>query len=294
MGFIYIILGTLMWSVDTLIRYPLLNFVQPDTIVFIEHGFLVLYLIPLLFINRFQFNRISLRSVFSFFIIGVIGSAISTLAFTKAFSLINPSLVILLQKLQPLIAISLSSVVLKEKINPKFYLYAPLAFVGAFLVSYPDIAPVFQNADNTGVVTGYVLTLVAVVGWGASTVFGKSLAAQNFSETEIMTGRFAFGFLFLAAYSTGYGALPTSAITIEVYLKILVMVLISGLLGMYLYYKGLKLLTAHSSAIAELFFPLTAVVINWVFLNKTLSAIQILGAVVLIAASMALQRQPKN
>ncbi|MGZ3691663.1 MAG: DMT family transporter [Pseudobdellovibrio sp.] len=294
MGFIYIILGTLMWSVDTLVRYPLLNFMQADTIVFIEHCFLVLYLVPLLFINKFQFHRLNTRALFSFFIIGVIGSAVSTLAFTKAFTLINPSLVILLQKLQPLVAISLSALILKEKINPKFYIYAPLAFIGAFLVSYPDIAPLFQNTENTGVVIGYVLTLLAVVGWGASTVFGKALARQEFNETEIMTGRFVFGFLFLSAYSTSFGALPTTSITIEIYLKILVMVLLSGLFGMYLYYKGLKLISAHSSAIAELFFPLTAVVINWVFLNKTLSAVQIFGGALLIVASVLLQRQPKN
>ena len=35
MGFLFVILGTLMWSLDTLIRYPLLATLRPDTMVFV-------------------------------------------------------------------------------------------------------------------------------------------------------------------------------------------------------------------------------------------------------------------
>jgi uncharacterized membrane protein len=115
MPFLYIALGTFMWSLDTLIRYPLLASVRPDTMVFIEHSFLVLYFLPLLFINKFDFKKINRSAILGFVVIGMLGSAASTLAFTKAFSLINPSLVILLQKLQPLVVILLSAALLKKK-----------------------------------------------------------------------------------------------------------------------------------------------------------------------------------
>lgn len=290
MGLLFIILGTLMWSLDTLIRYPLLGVIKPDTLVLVEHFFLVVYLLPLLFINKFQFNKLKSHHLLPFFVIGVLGSAASTLAFTKAFSLINPSLVILLQKLQPIVAISLSSLILKEKISAGFVKYASLAFFGAFLVSYPDIEPLFKNTENNNVLIGYLLTLLAVIGWGASTVFGKQLSKQNFSETEIMSGRFLFGFLFLIIFSFSYGTLPNSSLNLEIYVKILIMVFISGLIGMYLYYKGLKKLTAHTTAIAELFFPLSAIIINWIFLNKTLVPIQFIGAFVLILSSILMQK----
>ena len=110
MAFFYIALGTFMWSLDTLIRYPLLGSVRPETMVFIEHSFLVLYFLPLLFINKFDFKKLNRSAILGFVVIGMLGSAASTLAFTKAFSLVNPSLVILLQKLQPLVVILLSSV----------------------------------------------------------------------------------------------------------------------------------------------------------------------------------------
>jgi drug/metabolite transporter (DMT)-like permease len=224
----------------------------------------------------------------------MIGSAASTLAFTKAFSLINPSLVILLQKLQPFIAILLSSLMLKERIHKTFYVCALPAFLGAFLLSYKDIAPVFTGSLEAGVTLGYVLTLVAVIGWGASTVFGKNLSTRGFAEPEIMAGRFIFGFVLLSAYCAVQGSLPTAEINLEVYIKILIMVIISGLIGMYFYYKGLKTLPAHVAAVAELFFPLSAVTINWIFLGKTLDALQIAGAVLLVGSSLLLQKLNKS
>jgi drug/metabolite transporter (DMT)-like permease len=296
MPFLYIALGTFMWSLDTLIRYPLLGSVRPDTMVFIEHGFLVIYFLPLLLINKFNFKKLNKSAILGFVIIGMLGSAASTLAFTKAFSLINPSLVILLQKLQPLVVILLSAVLLKEKISKNFFVFGGLAFVGAFLISYPDIAPLlnysFSDLLNLqqGLVLGYALTLFAVVGWGASTVFGKKLSSSGFSEYDIMSGRFIFGFIFLLLFCLQAKSLPTGQITIEQYLKILLMVFISGLLGMYFYYKGLKQITAHMGSIAELFFPFSAVTINWIFLGKALQPIQIAGALVLISASLMLQR----
>lgn len=293
MGFLFIVLGTLMWSLDTLIRYPLLSIVSAETMVFIEHLFLFAYFLPLLFINKFNLKKLNGKILFSFFVIGMIGSAASTLAFTKAFSLINPSLVILLQKLQPFIAILLSSLMLREQIRKSFYFCALPAFLGAFLLSYNDIAPVFTGSLQPGVAFGYLLTLVAVIGWGASTVFGKNLSTRGFSESEIMAGRFIFGFVLLLAYCSFQNSLPTAAISLEVYIKILIMVIISGLAGMYFYYKGLKILPAHVVAIAELFFPLSAVTINWIFLGKALDALQVTGAVLLVGSSLLLQRLNK-
>ncbi len=296
MGFLFIIIGTLMWSLDTLIRYPLLGLIQPETLVFIEHFFLTLIFIPVFFYKKLDFKKVRSSSLLSFVVIGVIGSALSTLAFTKAFSLINPSLVILLQKLQPLVVIVFSMLLLKEKIKKSFYFFAALAICGGGLVSYPDLAPAFTSAadQKPGVVLGYLLTLFAVFGWGISTLFGKKLVIEGFSELEIMAGRFGAGFVFLFFYGLMNQSLTSVNLNGEVYGKILAIVLISGLCGMYFYYKGLKILSAHMGSVAELFFPLSAVLINWIFLGKTLEPIQIAGASVLVLASIAIQDLKKQ
>jgi len=289
-GFLFIVAACLLWALDTLIRYPLL-FSGPSAqrIVFTEHLLLVLFLLPFAWKARAVFWRAQVSHLFWFLIIGGLSSAYATLAFTKAFSLINPSLVILLQKLQPLVAISLAHFLLGERIKVSFLFWALLALFGAFLISSPDILPGLNDINSVSkeALFGYGLTLFAVVAWGASTVFGKKLSSAGYDESQIMFGRFFTGLLALLPLFGTIGVEFDFNFAINI--RILAMVLISGLAGMWLYYMGLKRVSARVSALAEMFFPLCAVTINWIFLNKALEPIQIFGAVLLILSSTMIQ-----
>lgn len=296
LGILLVIFAGLLWAVDTLIRYPLLfGGISAERIVFTEHLFLALIFLPLLYKNKGPIWNTKISSFFYFMFIGVFGSAIGTLAFTKAFTLINPSLVILLQKLQPVISFSLAAVFLKEKIKKEFLIWAGLAVLGGLLISSPDIMPDFKHFEfklnflSQSAMMGYLLTMVAVVSWGASTVFGKKLTAEGFNEIQIMGGRFVFGFIFLVFYVYANRAIVLFDWQPIIWGKILLMVILSGLLGMYFYYKGLKMISAHVCAIAEMFFPLSAVTINWIFLGQKLTPVQIAGAGLLTLGSAVIQ-----
>ncbi len=296
LGVVFVVLAGLLWAVDTLVRYPLLfSGVSAERIVFTEHLFLSMIFIPLLLKDAKKIGGIKLSTIFYFIVIGVFGSAIGTLTFTKAFMLINPSLVILLQKLQPVVAITLASIFLGEKVKKEFLFWGFVALIGGLLISSPDIMPGLAGMDfsmallSQNAIWGYTLTLIAVVSWGASTVFGKKLTGQGFDEIQIMGGRFVFGLVFMTFYLYyQFGGLSLDW-NMATYGKILLMVLLSGLAGMYFYYKGLKLLSARACALAEMFFPFSAVVINWVFLGAKLLPIQIIGAALLVISSTVIQ-----
>ncbi|MGZ3788811.1 MAG: DMT family transporter [Bacteriovorax sp.] len=296
LGILFVILAGLLWAVDTLIRYPLLSSgISAERIVFTEHLFLALIFLPLLFKHRKSIWQSKISSLFYFIVIGVFGSAIGTLCFTKAFVLINPSLVILLQKLQPIVSFSLASFFLGEKINRPFLIWAGVALLGGVLISSPDILPGLGHFDfklgflSQTAMMGYLLTMVAVVSWGASTVFGKKLTADGYNEIQIMGGRFIFGFIFLGFYAYANRAIISFDWQALVWGKILLMVILSGLLGMYFYYKGLKTISARVCAIAEMFFPLSAVTINWIFLGQKLTPVQMVGAGLLTLGSAVIQ-----
>lgn len=296
LGILFVILAGLLWAIDTLIRYPLLGQgISPGRIVFTEHLFLAMIFLPMIFKSYKEVWETKFSSFIYFFIIGVGGSAIGTLAFTKAFSLINPSLVILLQKLQPIISISLATIILGEKIKKEFIPWALLCLIGGFLISSQDILPGLSHFDfsmsafSDKSLQGYLLTLVAVVCWAASTVFGKKLSMQGFDEIKIMGGRFVFGFLFMSFYVYSNRSDITFDYNPVIWGKILVMVLLAGLAGMYFYYRGLKLISAHVCALAEMFFPLSAVAINWIFLGTKLTMIQMIGAGLLMIGSAVIQ-----
>src|SRR6476469_7093165 len=101
-GIFLVILACLFWGMDTLIRYPLVERgINPVTIVFYEHCILTVIFSLSLIPNIKRIGELKLADVFSFLVIGGLGSAIATVAFTESFQYLNPSLVILLQKLQP-------------------------------------------------------------------------------------------------------------------------------------------------------------------------------------------------
>ena len=292
-----IILATFLWALDTLIRYPLVGQgMSAQRLVFIEHMILVTLFLPSLLKNRFKFWNEQVSTIFYFFIIGGMGSALATVAFTKAFTLLNPSLVILLQKLQPIVVIGLARIFLKEQIRAGFWPWAAVALFGSFLISYEDIFPTLSQLDfshdfvSRSSLFGYLLALIAVVSWASATVFGKKLTAKGFSTTDLMGGRFFFGLFVmipLVAFQTGpfWGNFDL----LDSVSKIAIMVVLSGILGMFFYYWGLKKTSARMSSLLELFFPLFAVALNWIFLGRELGIMQIIGAALLLLSSFVIR-----
>lgn len=294
-GTFLIILACLFWGMDTLIRYPLVERgINPISIVFYEHCILTLIFSLRLIPEIKRIGELKLSDVFSFLIIGGVGSAIATVAFTDSFQYLNPSLVILLQKFQPVIAIILAAIILKEEIQKQFVVWAFICLIGGLLISSPDIERFYHlTVNNFGAVSsdvalkGYGLVGISILGWGATTVFGKRLSMQGFETKSIMAGRFFTGLLVLIPFVKWDRSLilPQG----EDYLRILIMVIISGALAMWLYYQGLKKLSAKTTAIAEMFFPFFAIVVNWIFLGKQLNELQLVGGAILIFGSLVIQ-----
>ena len=296
-GITFIFFACLLWAADTLIRYPLLfGGSSAQQIVLFEHLLLVTVIIAFFIVQRRKFNFLSRQTIVPFIIIGVFGSALGTLAFTEAFYLANPTVVILLQKLQPLVAVTLACVLLKEQINSRFFIWLGLALLGSFLLIWPDLQALlssFREGDvehNNKALLGYGLALFAVISWGSATVFGKKLSSKGLNSIDLMAGRFSFGLLGMLPFAF---ITPTLVTTIEISVlqKIALLALLSGVFGMYFYYQGLKRIPAHWATLAEMFFPVAAIFINWLFLSVAMTQVQLIGAATLIAASTMIQKQ---
>lgn len=293
-GLGFILIACFIWALDTLIRYPLLyKYNSSEIIVFGEHLFLAIIFAPTLFLARKKIVKMSAFEGLCFFMIGAMGSAVATLAFTKSFSLLNPSLVILLQKLQPFVAISLAYIILKEKITARFLVWALVALAGAGLISYQDIDKAI-HLIQTGKLSfdrsslyGLCLALLSVVSWGSATVFGKFLMKKKWQEKEVMSIRFSVGLLAIIPFviTSGKGLF----FPLELWGKVSLLALISGVFGMYFYYRGLGLVSAKVCTIAEMSFPFFAVIINWVVLGQKLTLVQLIGGGLLLLSSTMLQ-----
>ncbi|HCX73637.1 MAG TPA: EamA family transporter, partial [Candidatus Cloacimonas sp.] len=113
-----IIFSAILWGFDGVYLTP--NLFQLDV------GFVVfmLHLIPFVLMNTFLYKEyrhlteMNLSDLVTFFLIALFGGALGTLAIVRALFLVqfnHLSIVVLLQKLQPIFAIALAAVILKEK-----------------------------------------------------------------------------------------------------------------------------------------------------------------------------------
>jgi drug/metabolite transporter (DMT)-like permease len=297
-GTALIFCACVIWSLDTLLRYPMLGEGKSvEQIVFFEHLFIIILISPSIIKNLKKIFSSSLKNNLCFFLIGTFGSSLATIFFTKAFIYLNPSIVIVIQKLQVLYAIILSRIILKEKINSKFILSTLITISGAFLlienevlknININEFFKIFENKDS---IKGVVFSLLAVIGWGTSTVIGKYLTMQKFSSIEILTGRFFWGFIITSFFIVNINI----ELTNNFLLKMVLIALVTGLLSMWLYYQGLKKIPAKLCAVVELSFPIAAIIINWIFLNKTLINTEILGTVlILLGVTIASYYQKEN
>src|SRR5918993_545153 len=133
--------GAAMWGTDAILRVPLREVASPSQIVLLEHLVLLVYSVPAVVLGWRFFRGLGVAQWISLLVIGWGGSALATLLFTQAFAVGNPTVVILLQKTQPLFAIVLAAVLLRERLGWAYWPCFAVAMVGAYLISFGNLDP---------------------------------------------------------------------------------------------------------------------------------------------------------
>ncbi len=286
-----IFVAAMMWATDAPFRMELTKHLNSNFIVLAEHFVDLLFVAPLLIHGYARLKKLAVNDWLAVIFIGVCGSALASVAFTQAFRYVNPSVAILLQKLQPFVAISLAAGILKEKLTIRYWEWAVTAIVGAYLISFPDVKPqLFPGEQFNPNIIGVGYALLAAVFWGASTVFGKFVLTKT--DFKMMTGlRFSVAFLFLLLFNVLTRSIPPlSRVDLADWVYIVIISVTSGVVAIFVYYKGLENTTASVATIAELGFPMAAVIVNWVFIDATLVPVQFVGMAVLVFAIYRLTR----
>ena len=287
-----VLFAAMLWATDAPFRIHLTKELSSNFIVLGEHFIDVIFVLPIIALGWRSLKELTMREWGAVLFIAIGGSALGSVAFTQAFHYVNPSVAILLQKLQPLIAIALAAIILKEPLAPKYWLWAVLALGGAYLISFPNLVPQLYpgEAFNPNVM-GVLLALTAAFFWGASTVFGRFVLKKL--DFKMMTAlRFSTAFIFLLLLNTVQGSFPAAGqFTGTDALFIAIIALVSGVVSLFIYYKGLQFTTASIATIAELGFPMAAIFVNWIFIpGSALAPMQLLGVAILLGAMLGLSR----
>ena len=287
--------AAMLWGTDTLFRVPLLGHLSPNPVVastqlvFLETVILTIVVLPLLWIRRKEIRTLRRRQWFAILCIGVGAQGLATVLFTLSFSYFHFIETLLLQKTQPLIAILLASIWLRERLSPQAWMWIPLAILGAYLIVIPDpLHPEAAWADFH--IQAGLLAIAAAALWGSGTVLGR-YALRGITFPTMTSLRFAVGMPVLGVVLIALGgaaALGQYRVSDAGYY--IGLALIPGLIAMLLYYRGLASTPASIATLAELAFPITGVLINMFVLSppQSVTGLQIAGIAVLWLALAAL------
>lgn len=283
-GPIFVIIAALLWSFDGVLRRGLYS-LPPSTVVFYEHllGAVVLLL---LFGKWFpDLKKMTKKEWVAIVIVSLFSGALGTIFYTAALGKVNYiqySVVVLLQQLQPIWAISAAAILLKEKLTKSFIFWAVLALGSAYLITFKDLQVSLQTGSGTAIAG--ILALSAGFMWGSSTAISKYVL----NKVSFLTGTalrffiapiFAFGFVFAQGQTSSLFSLNQSQWT-----SLLLIVFSTGLVALAIYYYGLKKTPARVTTICELVWPASAVFIDYFYFQKGLSATQFLGIGILLFA----------
>ncbi|GIK22763.1 MAG: EamA family transporter [Ignavibacterium sp.] len=278
-----IIIAASLWGVDGIVLRPSLYSLPVPLVVFVESAIVAVLLTPFLIKRISPLKSLTLKDWIAFVGVALFGGAIGTMAITKALfyvNFVNLSIVILLQKLQPVFAISLATLLLKEKLPKEFFLWASLAIVGAYFMTFGLSSPNFSTGDKTTIAA--LFALLAAFSFSSSTVLSKrALRNVNYEMGTYLRFLFAAIIMLVIASSTG-DISNIKDITTKQTVIFLIIAFTTGGSAIFLYYYGLKRISASVASICELAFPLTAVVLDYFVHDNILSPVQWIGTGVLI------------
>lgn len=286
-GVVLVAVAAAMWGTDPIIRKTMSGTTSATTIVFGEHVILAALTLTLLLPALRAVLRAGWSYVAAAVVVGAGASAVATILFTDALighsDFVTP---VVIQKLQPLVAVAGAALLLGERPRSRFAWFFLPALAGFWLVNQAHpLDPSARGAVVIAEATG------AAVLWALGTVLGRYLA-RELEFQHVVTLRFFFGLLGSAialpvmgasAYSNGH---DTSLI--------LYLALVTGLFALTLYYYGLQRTPAVLSSLAELTYPAVAVIAGIYAYDQHLRWTQWIGVAAILGAVTLLPVQRRR
>lgn len=281
-GPFFVIIAALLWSLDGLLRRSL-YVLPPAVIVFWEHVLGAAILLPFVVQKRQEILQLTKKEWAAILVVSLFSGSLGTIFYTAALAQVNFiqfSVVVLLQQLQPIWAISAAAILLKEKLSKDFIRWATLAIIASYFVTFRDLQ--VNLATGVGTVLAALLAAGAGFMWGTSTAFSKVVLSKvSFGIAAmlrfILAPLFAFIIIVFLGQTGSIGSISQTQ-----WLTLLAIILSTGMVALLIYYYGLKKTPARVTTICELVWPISAIFIDYFYFHKMLSATQILGVVVLL------------
>lgn len=282
-GYLYILIGSTLWGVSSVVAKALFNVGLPPAeliLVRLTLATLILFIV-LLFYDRRRIV-ISLRDLPYFFILGCVAITGMQYFYYYTISQIHVGPAILLQYLQPVWVSLYAFLFQREPISKGKIVALLLAVAGCYLVvgGYQiDLLRLNKVGIMSGLIASFFFTFYAL--------YGERGLKKYDPWTLILYG---FG---LSAIFYMILVPPTKIIhdghPLKVWIAFLYIAIFSTLIPFGFYFKGMERIRATRASITSTWEPVVAGVTAYMALGEVLYPLQVLGGIGVIAAVVLLQ-----
>jgi drug/metabolite transporter (DMT)-like permease len=218
------------------------------------------------------------KLLLSLALIGGIGLAGSSLCFYTAIHFAPVNLIIIIFYMNPTIVTLLSAVFLKQPITHIKIVAILLTVVGILFVI---------GIDSGGYLLGIILAIVTAILYSLFLIFG-SLSIQK-------AGPFSASTVIILSSTLIYGVVmgthgPQWPMNISGWLMILASALFSTVLGLIMFFEGLKRIDTANASIISTFEIIVSVALAMIILGETLTLTKVLGGCLVISAVIILAK----
>lgn len=285
LGALLVSLAAAMWGFDGVVLTPRLYNLDASYVVFMLHALPFLVMNLILFREYQRIKTLSASDVMYFFLIALFGGALGTLAIVKALFLVEfkaLTVVALLQKLQPVFAVLLARILLKERFGKNFLLWAAVALGASYLLTFEFNRPEFALGGK--MLPAALYAIFAAFSFGSATVFGKRVLNKVPFQTALFF-RYGLTSLVMLAIVLANGKIAQFSQTTPMNWAFFAIIgATTGSGAILLYYYGLRYITANVSTICELCFVVSSILFDFLFNGHFLSPIRWISSGVMLLA----------
>lgn len=248
--------------------------------------FACLLILPLLLQSmpskKFIYNK---KALYSFIILGAIFHASGTALYFEASKTIGTGLSMVLFFTYPIFVVALSFFLKRTPISRSTVLSCLLIVIGSSLIA---AGSGMSNFDIRGV----VLALLSGFCYGIYVYYSKEL---NSSLSPILASfcvcfGTACAFLLTIIFSSESLYLPQGY---DLWVLLFLFALFGTVLPVLFLLKGMEYLSASTASIISVLEPVAVLVVGVLLLNEPLHAIQLVGAVIIMSATLLVYAKPR-
>ena len=201
----------------------------------------------------------------------------------NAMTYLPVSLLTILLAFVPAISVVIERVVFKRKANGKIIIGILFCIVGIVFVIGADFSILFE-----GRLIGYLIAFGAVICWNIFNFLTAELEEYDSISLAFMQ-LFCAG-LILAPFALhsipSMGQWDTTLVIIVLYMGI-----VNAALGFVIYVYAIKVIGPTPAAVYSDFMPVTSAICGVIFLRETITPLQIVGGIIVVAAGYVVIRE---